>query len=255
LCPTGIISGTAALCDNITTTPLSIALTGDSPWTITYAIDGVAQPAITGVTTSPYVFQSSTGAHSYTLTSVTTINATTGCSGNISGSAVVSIRPLAPVGHDAVFTPPASVLLTVDNTGGTYNWYDAAVGGSLVFTGTTYNTPVLNNTTSYYVEQVVASQTSCSRTLVTATAVSPTVPLFFPNLITPNGDGSNDAFVIQGLPSNSSVSVYNNWGNRVFDSDAYQNDWVPNKESDGMYYYEVVLPDGKEYKSWLHIVR
>jgi gliding motility-associated-like protein len=35
---------------------------------------------------------------------------------------------------------------------GTYQWYDAAVGGNLLATGTTFNTPVLTNSTTYYVQ-------------------------------------------------------------------------------------------------------
>jgi hypothetical protein len=46
-----------------------------------------------------------------------------------------------------------SVPLTLQavGTGGTY-WYDAPIGGNLVTTGTSYTTPVLANTTTYYVE-------------------------------------------------------------------------------------------------------
>ena len=51
--------------------------------------------------------------------------------------------------------------------------------------------------------------------------------LIFPNIITPNGDGFNDNFVIKGLedgayPVNRFV-VYNRWGKKVYDTDNYVN--------------------------------
>ncbi|MBL7828626.1 MAG: HYR domain-containing protein [Saprospiraceae bacterium] len=51
---------------------------------------------------------------------------------------------------------------------------------------------------------------------------------FVPNIITPNGDNLNDWLVIQCLegrsyPENSLV-IYNQWGDRVFESDGYTND-------------------------------
>ena len=35
------------------------------------------------------------------------------------------------------------------------NWYDASTGGTLLYTGTSYTTPVLNGTTTYYVQNAV----------------------------------------------------------------------------------------------------
>lgn len=52
---------------------------------------------------------------------------------------------------------------------GTVNWYDAPTGGNLVGTGTSFTTPVLTSTTTYYVESSSASCTTVTRTAVTAT--------------------------------------------------------------------------------------
>ncbi len=46
---------------------------------------------------------------------------------------------------------PSSVTLTA-TASGTINWYDAASGGNLINTGTSYTTPTLSNSTTYYVE-------------------------------------------------------------------------------------------------------
>ena len=66
-----------------------------------------------------------------------------------------------------------------------------------------------------------------------------------PEVITPNNDGLNDFFVIECAEFYDAViefCVYNRWGNQVYRSEAYQNDW------DG-YYDNEPLPDGTYYYS------
>ncbi|HSZ71419.1 MAG TPA: T9SS type A sorting domain-containing protein [Cytophagaceae bacterium] len=146
---TGTISGSTTICnDGTTTTPVTVTLTGTPPWTITYAIDGVNQPPISGITTSPYTI-AGTAPHTYTLSSV---KDNTVCNGSGSGSAVIKGYSALPVGHDNTFTAPSSTTLSVDNDGGTYNWYTTSSGGSSIYTGTTFTTPVLSSTTTYYVQ-------------------------------------------------------------------------------------------------------
>lgn len=51
--------------------------------------------------------------------------------------------------------------------------------------------------------------------------------LIVPDLITPNGDGVNDAFEMIGLdnyPTNQ-LTIFNRWGNEVYAATNYQNDW------------------------------
>lgn len=59
----------------------------------------------------------------------------------------------APVTTDGYGTAGSSVTLSASGTG-TLNWYDQQTGGTLLNTGTTYNTPSLNVTTTYYVEDL-----------------------------------------------------------------------------------------------------
>ena len=61
-----------------------------------------------------------------------------------------------------------------------------------------------------------------------------------PNGFTPNGDGFNDFYVIkgiQGYPGNK-VNIFNRWGNLVFSTQDYQNNWN-GVSNDGN-----LLPDG-----------
>ncbi|MET3021366.1 hypothetical protein [Flavobacterium hydatis] len=58
-----------------------------------------------------------------------------------------------------------------------YNWYSAASGGTSLFTGTSFTTPSLTTTTSYYVEAVIGSCLSPTRTQVTVNvSARPAVP-------------------------------------------------------------------------------
>ena len=63
--------------------------------------------------------------------------------------------------------------------GTTYNWYDAASGGNLLFTGTSFTTPALTANTDYYVEAVIGSCSTPTRTAVNLTINPlPAVPTF-----------------------------------------------------------------------------
>jgi gliding motility-associated-like protein len=67
------------------------------------------------------------------------------------------------------------------------------------------------------------------------------------NAITPNGDGQNDTWVIEGIErySTNSVQVFDKWGDVVFEKKNYNNDWAGKGKSgslpDGTYYYLVKL--------------
>ena len=69
--------------------------------------------------------------------------------------------------------------------------------------------------------------------------------LQFPNVVTPNGDGINDRFVIQnlitgmGYPANT-LDIYNKWGARVYHKENISRDedfWDPANMPAGTYFY------------------
>lgn len=62
-----------------------------------------------------------------------------------------------------------TLALSASYTNGTINWYDAASGGNLVFTGSNFVTPSLTGTVTYYTEAVNGSCISTVRTPITAT--------------------------------------------------------------------------------------
>jgi len=60
-----------------------------------------------------------------------------------------------------------------------------------------------------------------------------------PNIITPNGDGKNDYFVIKNLESSlaNELVIYDRWGKKIFDKSDYKNDWNGEGHPDGTYYW------------------
>lgn len=55
------------------------------------------------------------------------------------------------------------------------------------------------------------------------------IQCFAPNVITPNGDGLNDGLkipCIDELNLNSELKIFNRWGDEVYASTAYKNDWT-----------------------------
>lgn len=77
------------------------------------------------------------------------------------------------------------------------------------------------------------------------------VRLTVPTGFSPNGDGINDTFVIPelGLYDKSRITIYNRWGDIVYETLDYQNDWNGTCQSDfcigagdlpeGTYYYHI----------------
>lgn len=89
------------------------------------------------------------------------------------------------------------------------------------------------------------------------------------NEFSPNGDGVNDFFKIDCISRypNNSLQIYNRWGNIVYQTRSYKNDWdgTPNGRAMvqpedqlpvGTYYYILDLGDGSEPRTdWLYLNR
>ena len=82
----------------------------------------------------------------------------------------------------------------------------------------------------------------------------------FPNVITPNSDGINDLFEIENLPENTEVIILNRWGNVVFSSANYLNNWDGKDTSgkellEGVYTYKYTTQKGLTGHGFVHLVR
>ncbi|MES3019565.1 MAG: gliding motility-associated C-terminal domain-containing protein [Bacteroidota bacterium] len=90
--------------------------------------------------------------------------------------------PTAPTVVAPAICVGNSTTLSATGPGGNYQWYDAASDGNLLQTGSTYTTPVLNATTTFYVQTTINGCTS-SRTAVSVS----TIPIINPEFEYPTG--------------------------------------------------------------------
>lgn len=87
------------------------------------------------------------------------------------------------------------------------------------------------------------------------------VALKIPNTFTPNGDGINDYFEIRGLElfPEHRLTIFNRWGNEIYRSNSYKNDWNGIGLSEGTYYYafELRLHNGRmqTFKGFITLIR
>jgi gliding motility-associated-like protein len=191
---------------------------------------------------------------SYTLT--VTDNA--GCTVNY-GPIVLN----APTGPIAIFTwnpliPDLNETIAFDNT--------TAGVAPLVYTwtidGQTFSTENISYAFgaegTYPVTLSVIDANGCVDE--TTQVISVFGVLVIPNVITPNNDGNNDLFVIDGLKPESKLLVVNRWGNVVFETDDYQNDWNGKDLNglpllDGVYTYTLTTPDDNVKHGFIHLLR
>jgi len=94
---------------------------------------------------------------------------------------------------------------------------------------------------------------SCTRAVLTITSQKAG---YDSDILTPNEDGYNDMLVVKGYEEyeqipNASINVVNRWGQVVFSSNDYHNDWkgTHQEQSDkelpeGVYYYHLILDTG-----------
>lgn len=63
--------------------------------------------------------------------------------------------------------------------------------------------------------------------------------IIIPNVFTPNSNGTNDSFEIFGLDRypGSTMRIYNRWGNLVYESNSYYDQWKGTDEPEGTYFF------------------
>lgn len=83
----------------------------------------------------------------------------------------------------------------------------------------------------------------------------PASKLHVPNVVTPNGDGFNDLFFIQGIPRYSRMKIRAKNGTIVYQTNNYKNDWDGSGLPGGTYTYELTLPDGNRITGPVDVVR
>ncbi|MGE0567820.1 MAG: gliding motility-associated C-terminal domain-containing protein, partial [Bacteroidia bacterium] len=93
---------------------------------------------------------------------------------------------------------------------------------------------------------LIGSEGTCTASSVFSIKVVEKIPIEFPEVFTPNDDGINDLFSYKGnLIQGIKLQVFNRWGNLVYKSDDYQNNW--NGDANGKTLTSGKLPSGTYY--------
>jgi gliding motility-associated-like protein len=122
-----------------------------------------------------------------------------------------------------------------------------------------FGTQILSSGGVY--NEVFQSASGCD-SLVTLelSVIDCTVPFEISNMVTPNDDGQNDIWNISDYTqiAGCTVTIYNRWGQPVYTTNDYQNEWAGTKDNeplpDGVYYYSIVCSD-QEYKGTINLFR
>jgi gliding motility-associated-like protein len=164
------------------------------------------------------------------------------------------------ISNNQIICPPESVQLFASG-GVSYEWSPAIAIDQI-----DVSDPVVNpvTTTSYTV--TITNAEGCKSNLTVMVGVM-CDSLFIPNGFSPNGDGTNDGYVIDGIekyPDNK-LWIYNRWGNLVYKAKNYDNHWngisnisgsgMGNKVQPGTYYYILDLNDGSKPRSGFLVIR
>lgn len=76
-----------------------------------------------------------------------------------------------------------------------------------------------------------------------------------PNLITANGDGKNEAFVVPFPEEISKIEIFDRWGKALFVKEGYENDWLPDKIHEGTCFFHLTYTNGQGCHGWLQIIK
>jgi gliding motility-associated-like protein len=121
----------------------------------------------------------------------------------------------------------------------------------------------------YFVELVVQNEIGCPDTIRKDLIIREELNIFIPNSFTPDGDGVNDIWRIQGtgfVNQNYELTILNRWGQPVFQSTDPNEPWLGDMQSNGyysqdsLYFYILKIQDIEndvryEYKGHITLLR
>ena len=219
--PSALIMGNYDLCE-ISGIGIPVQLEGEPPWKIIYSIDGVEQPTIENIQTNPF-YLSAPIAGTYELIAFDDAN----CEGIVTGSAEV-VSSFVIVAD--VVQP--SCLNSVDGSI-EITQLDAVPPFSFEWNIGTENNYLLESLTEGTYTLTLIDGDGCRYEKVyELSAISndlqDCVPIYIPNIISPNNDGINDVFSIffdeaSGVENIISLKIFSRWGELIFE----QKNFIP----------------------------
>ena len=183
----------------------------------------------------------------------------TGCSSIASnGTVIVNATPTLTTGVIDCDKPSSSFSVEYTTTAGAIVTSSVGTVTSTAVTGVPNDQSVIITATAEgcpSVEETVSTD-ECDDVIIEIS-----------NGVSPNGDGLNDFFTITNLDAypGHSVSIYNRWGDLVFESAPYENNWSGKNNKGGLggddlpagtYFYILELGEDEEpMKGYIELKR
>lgn len=243
-----------ALCSGDSTGSVSVTTSGGTPeftyeWTDSNENVIGIESSISGLSAGEYTVEVSDAAGCDTITSFEIAEP-----GALSVTITLSEFSIATNTYN-ISSPEGSngsILVEVENGTPeyTYNWTPNTIADSV---SNPENLPA-----GEYALQIVDANGCVLDTLITL--VDPDALKLY-TALSPNGDGFNDTYVIDGVqdcPDNR-FKVFNRWGNLVYEKDSYLNEWFGqdmdgNTLSDGTYFV-IFEGCGEEFNTYVDLRR
>ncbi|WP_158526314.1 T9SS type B sorting domain-containing protein [Pedobacter paludis] len=249
----GSCTGTATATVRVNSTPATIAYAKPA-----YCAGGTADIVRTGPADGTYT-ASASGLRVNASTGTINLGASTPGSytvtytyrdGTITATAVTSVTvnamPVVSVSSDLGTDISRGDIATLTATGGsTYSWSGPDIQSGQN-TGTLKVRP--RQTATYTVTATNAS--GCPDVRQITINVTDDFKLVPNNVVTPNGDGKNDTWVVKNLDyyPNNTVGIYDRAGRKVYGTSSYKNDWDGTYNgqplAEGAYIYVIDLGKG-----------
>lgn len=213
-------------------------------------------------TASPDLDNSNGGSASVSpsTNSTFTVNAEDACGQTDEANWTVLVPTYEPiVSSDVTFCLYQQGVLGVE--GGTFLYTFTGLNGTPLNAQTDSSVVFTNGTGSMYVgggnnTTTVVITDECGSS-IEVDVISEACETIIPNIFTPNNDGENDRFVIEGIEGypGSSIQIFNRWGNEVFFDQSYDSTWEGDGLSEGTYYYIFIRSDDVRFAGPLQLVR
>ncbi|MEL6923952.1 MAG: choice-of-anchor L domain-containing protein, partial [Bacteroidota bacterium] len=245
--PAATLSGIYDFCDAVSA-GIPVELEGQAPWEIVYSIDGVEQPPVADIQTSPFYLNTPT-AGTYVITAFSDAF----CEGTALGSAEVEssflvdsdlVSPSCPNSYDG------RIKITQLDAVSPYSieWNIEAENKFLLenLKQGKYTLSILDGDGCYYEKTFDLSAASSDR--------NNCQPIFIPNSFSPNNDGINDVFSVYAGASSElknivSLQVYSRWGALMYEQTnflpdngltGWQGDFKGQPVHAGVYVYKII---------------
>lgn len=144
-------------------------------------------------------------------------------------------EPIETKGFDSLICELDSLIINASTPGGAYHWNNGSAESSILVTSAGKFTVEVSNGCDTQTFDYVIQEKECN------------CEITFPNVFTPNGDGLNDYFEINGTRdiARFNLKIFNRWGTLVYESNDIEKYWngeISGKEpTTGVYFLAVSI--------------